>query len=150
MAKRDDLITELLRRLKSGFSGTRIYAGDGGVWGKWGRYLPVIHYYESPADQVLIKPGKYDITLPIQIEYFTRLGNKKDLFPEGREKLNELQAAIELDERFKSDDIGNELVYTYSMVANEIVEVLDHVVGIAVIYEFKFTDVFLGYEQYRH
>jgi len=150
MSKRDDLITELIRRLKSSFVGTRIYAGDGGVWGKWGRALPAIHYYESPADMTLKRPGVYDITLPIQVEYFVRLGKKGDLFPEGREKLGELQAALELDERFKSDDTGQELVYTYSMVANEIVEVLDHVVGVAVIYEFKFTDVFLGYEQYRH
>jgi len=151
MSKRDDIVNELIRRLKLQFSNTYYFQGDGGVWGVWGRQLPAIHYYEMPASWELVKPGMYTVTLPIQIEYFTKLRLKTGLYEEGREKLEELQQAIELDERLSKElTPSGDLAYTYSIVSDEIIEVMDNLLGVGVIYEIKFTERFLGYQKYRH
>jgi len=151
MSKRDDIVNELIRRLKIQFSDVYYFQGDGGVWGSWGRQLPAIHYYEMPAGWELVKPGMYQVTLPIQLEYFTKLQSKIGLYVEGREKLEKIQQTVELDERFsKGLTPSGDLAYTYSMVSDEIIEVMDNLLGVGVIYEFKFTERFLGYETYRH
>ena len=156
MSERDKIIDELKRRIKAGFGASaRIYAHDGGVWGSWGRNLPCFHYWELPTEQKLYGRGLYDIILPIQVEYFVKLTRKKDLFEEGREKLTEIQTAIELDERFHvytADHVktGEELCISYFVKTTEIAEMLENVLGVALIYEFRFVDQFLGYEEFRH
>lgn len=167
MSERDKIVDELKWRLRYKFGqGVRIYASDGGVWGSWGRNLPCFHYYELPTEQKLHGQGLYDITFPIQIEYFARLTRKKDLFEEGREKLTEIQEGIELDERFgrhrevsSSSNVaaehirhllGEDLCVHYFMKTTEITEILENILGVALLYEFRFVDAFLGYEKFRH
>ena len=150
MSERDKIVDELKWRIKAGFGqGTRIYAHDGGVWGAWGRNLPCFHYYELPTEQKLHGKGLYDIILPIQVEYFVKLSRKKDLFEEGREKLVEIQTALELDERFNVHNATGcrtteELCIHYFAKTTEIAEILENVLGVALIYEFRFVDQFLG------
>jgi len=159
--QRDKLVDELLRRIKFVFGqNTRIYAGDGGIWGAWGRELPCFHYYEMPDSRKLIGNGLYDIILPIQLEYFVKLTRKAGVFEEGREKLQQIQAAIELDERFNvflnvdsnttTIRTEEELCIGYEMRTCEIAEILENTLGVGLIYEFRYTDKFLGYEQFRH
>lgn len=76
------------------------------------------------------------------------------MYEEGRRRLVELQTAIELDERFAQrkglPDESGDLAISYWMTADEIVEVVDGVVDVAAIYNFVFTEQFLGYERDRH
>ena len=159
--QRDKLVDELLRRIKFVFGqNTRIYAGDGGIWGAWGRELPCFHYYEMSDTRKLIGNGLYDIILPIQLEYFVKLTRKAGVFEEGREKLQQVQAAIELDERFtihtnvdnnsKAIKTNEDICVGYEMRTCEIAEILENTLGVGLIYEFRYVDKFLGYEQFRH
>jgi hypothetical protein len=113
-----------------------------------------------PDSRKLIGNGLYDIILPIQLEYFVKLTRKAGVFEEGREKLQQVQAAIELDERFtvymnvdndsKTIKTDNELCVSYEMRTCEIAEILDNTLGVGLIYEFRYVDKFLGYEKFRH
>lgn len=150
MSKRDDIVTEMIRRLTSAFPDSYLFEGDGGVWGSWGRQLPAVHYYELTESLEQRKKGVYNVTLPIQIEYFKKMTSRNEMFTEGRATLEELQNAVELDERFAKGLVrGQDLAYTYSMVSNEIIEVLDSLVGVGVIYEIEYTTPFLGYGKLR-
>lgn len=152
--KRDELSAEIKRRLRAGLNSPLIIEGEGGVWGKWSRELPCVHIFEDAAEYDLIKPGLYSVILPVQVEFVTRLTERRAIFSEGREKLNQLQSALELDERFtkgkgtttESDD----LAISFSMVVSDIVEVVPSVLDVAVVYHFSFTERFLGYESKRH
>lgn len=146
------LATEFKRRLTVGFPATTIYEGAGGVWGDWSRAIPCLHVYELSAElkgSDTQQRGTYKTVLPIQVEFISRLQNKALLFTEGRGRLVKLQQAIELDRRFKQryglDTAGSDLVVSYHMVANEIVEVIPNVIDVAVVYEFTFIERFLGY-----
>jgi hypothetical protein len=159
--ERDKIVDELIRRIKFSFGqDSRIYAGDGGIWGAWGRELPCFHYYEQADTRKLIGNGLYDIILPIQLEYFVKLTRKAGVFEEGREKLQQVQNAIELDERFavhvnvdsnsKTIRTDDELCVSYEMRTCELAEILDNTLGIGLVYEFRYVDKFLGYEKFRH
>lgn len=150
MSKRDDIVNEALRRVKEGMRRPHTYEGDGGVWGIWGKSLPALHIYEGSTDHNLIKPGLYDIILPVQIEYICKLRDRRNVYREGREKLTELQTAIELDERLRQDGDGEDLVISYSIDITEIGEVINSVLAVSVLYNFRYADNFLGYEPLRH
>lgn len=146
------IANELKRRLTVGFPNTTIYEGAGSVWGEWTRALPCFHVYEMVADlkgKDTTLRGLYQTTLPVQIEYVTKLNNRSLLLTEGRSKLLALQQTIELDRRFQqsfgTQSVGQELVISYHMTANEIVEVVPSVVDVAVMYDFIFIEKFYGY-----
>lgn len=151
--KRSLIITELKRRLLASaqLNTPALIEGDGGVWGQWKTRLPCIHIYEMEEQLEYSsrqKPGLYVKILPIQIDYISRLSKKDLIYSEGREKLADLQIAIELDERFKNE--GIDLTIDYSMSANEIIEVLPSIVHVAVLYNFRYVENHFGYEASRH
>lgn len=150
--KREFIAIELKRRLMLTFANTTFFEGNGGVWGKWTRELPCIHIAEKAAvvvGSVTRNPGIYNCTLPIQIEYVSKLQNVTQLYTEGRKKLEQVKKALELDVRFVQNaglaSPGLELVVSYLMTANEIVEVLPNVLDVALLYEFHFVEPFYGY-----
>ena len=147
---REEVSKEIKRRVHEGMGRPKMYEGDGGVWGIWGRILPAIHIYEGATEHKLIKPGLYDIILPVQIEYISRLSDITKVYEEGREKLEQLQAALELDERLRKNGDEEELVIAYSIETTEIADVLSSVLAVAMLYNFRYTDKFLGYEPARH
>jgi hypothetical protein len=154
MAKRDEIISELQRRITAKFNGVPIIEGTGGIWGAWDRKLPCIHIFEATSKRELVKPGRYRIELPIQIEYVSKLNKQDACNSEGRAKMSILQKAIELDERFtKNKNLiteGSELVHEYFCGADEVVTPLPGIVDVAVLYVFRYSDVFYGYEASRH
>ncbi|RLF43931.1 MAG: hypothetical protein DRN17_05410 [Thermoplasmata archaeon] len=150
MSKRDDIVNEVIRRVNKGMEKAYSFQGDGGVWGNWGRSLPALHFYEGATDHELIKPGLYDIELPMQIQYICRLSDSRKVYTEGREKLKKLQTAMELDERLRKDGDGEELLISYGMSITEITDILDNVLAVGVVYNLRYTDKFLGYESFRH
>jgi hypothetical protein len=146
------IVSEMKRRLTVAFPNITIYEGGGSVWGEWTRTLPCFHVYEMTADvkgSDTANRGTYRTVLPVQVEYVTKLNNRTLLFTEGRSKLFSLQQAIELDRRFGQNagtqTPGQELVVSYHMTANEIVEVIPSVVDVAVLYDFIFIEKFYGY-----
>jgi len=150
IAKRELIAVELKRRLVAAFANTAFFEGNGGVWGSWTRELPCIHIFEQTANVLgsnTRNVGVYTNTLPIQIEYVSKL---QKLFTEGRKKLEQLKKALELDVRFVQNTglstPGLELAVSYLMTANEIVEVLPNVIDVAVLYEFQFVEPFYGYK----
>lgn len=154
LPKRDSVILELRRRLLAGLGKIPIIEGNGGIWGAWDRNIPCIHIYEMPTSKDLPKPGKYQVELPVQIEYVNKLVSQTSVYTEGRTKLAQLSKVIELDERFTENfslpTQGQDLVSSFSCVADEIMSPLPGVVDVGVIYVFKYTEVFHGYEQKRH
>lgn len=154
LPKRDSIVIELKRRLKKGLGNISIIEGNGGIWGSWDRTLPCIHFYEMPTSKQLIKPGKYQVEFPIQLEYVNKLNSQLSVYTEGRNKLSKLEKAIELDERFTENfslpTQGQDLVSSFSCVADEIMSPLPGVVDVGVVYVFKYTEAFHGYELKRH
>lgn len=141
---------EVVKRLREGLGRPQIVEGDGGIWGQWGRSLPCVHVYEQTEETEQIKPGLYQALLPVRFEYINKLSDRKRLFSEGREKLHAVQQALELDERLKSSVTEQDLVITYDMRANEILELLDSTFCVILVYNFVYADSFLGYESNRH
>lgn len=150
MSKRDRIVKELIRRLEVEFPSTHVIEGSGGIWGEWRGILPVFHIYENETDYVLHGNGLYRVTFPIQIEFVIRLNDRRKLYSEGRTWLKKLQSAIELDERFTEAESNEDLCVGFSLDADEIVEVIDQVMDVAVLYSLEYVDSFLGYEPHRH
>jgi hypothetical protein len=153
IAKRELIAVELKRRLVAAFPNTTFFEGNGGIWGTWTRELPCIHIFEQTATVLGSNTrniGVYTNTLPVQIEYVSRLQNRSQLFTEGRKKLEQLKKALELDVRFVQNaglsQPGLELAVSYLMTTNEIVEVIPNVIDVAVLYEFQFVEPFYGYK----
>lgn len=148
---RTKIAAELKRRLLVSFPSVMIYEGGGSVWGVWSRELPCFHIFEQVTEvrsSDTSTRGLLHTKLPIQIEYVTKLTNRNLLFTEGRTKLKSLREAIELDMRFReghgTNTPGSELVVSYMMAANEIVEVIPNVVDTAIVYEFTFIEKSYG------
>lgn len=154
MTKREDIVLELKRRILLKFPAIPIIEGTGGIWGAWDRKVPCVHIFEQVSKKELAKPGKYIVELPIQIEYVTRLNKQDACYTEGRAKMYSLQQAIELDERFtKNRNLitqDKDLTFEYFCGAEEIQTPLPAILDVAVLYVFKFTDSFYGYEVSRH
>ena len=144
-AVRTSIVNELKRRVYTIDESLKVVEGTGGFWGKWAGQLPVIHFFENAAERELTRKGLYKIEWSVQIEFVNRWSNdRNDLYDEGRRHLDELQSAIEIDERFTCKDTGKDLVAAYFMAADEIVEVTRNVVNTAAIYNFIFFEEF-GY-----
>lgn len=150
--KIDLVVAEIKRRLRLAFPNVQIYEGSGGVWGVWNQVLPCIHIFElmtfrqnSPTRQ----RGVYLVTQPIQIEYVTKLNDRINMYSEGRAKKLKLQKALELDERLVQNkgqsNEGQELLVSYTMKFDEIVEVIPNTLDCAVQYEIIYTERFFGY-----
>ena len=154
MSKREDVIKELKRRILAKLPTVPIVEGTGGIWGAWDKKVPVIHLFELPSVRALVKPGVYQVELQVQIEYVNKLSKQDECNTEGRAKMAVLQKAIELDERFTMNSglktQGKDLVTSYFCGADEIATPLPNIVDAAVLYVFRFTDVFYGYELARH
>lgn len=150
MSKRTEIADEVIRRLKTIVPApVRFVDGTGGIWGNWGRHLPAVHYFEKPDDRVQIKRGLYQVSLPVQIEYIIRVNDKSRMYEEGRVKLDQITTAIELDERLRSSVTEKDLVIEYSAVSSEIIDIMDDVLGVGIIYEFVFAEPHKGYEVRR-
>ena len=154
MSKREDVIAELKRRILLKFPGIPIIEGTGGIWGTWDRKVPCIHIFEQVSKKELVKPGKYFVELPIQLEFVNKLMKQDACYTEGRAKMYLLQQAIELDERFTKNKglvtQGSDLTVEYFCGAEEIQIPLPAILDVAVLYIFRFTDVYYGYEDSRH
>jgi len=152
--KRDSIVKEVKRRLIAGLGDIPLIEGNGGIWGKWDRKIPCLHFYEMPTQKNKVKPGIYQVEWPIQIEYVSRLSRVDLVYTEGRAKLQALLKAVELDERltenFSLPNQGKDLVDSYSCVADEIMSPMPNIVDVGVVYLFKYVDIFNGYEQFRH
>lgn len=147
MTKRTDIADEIKRRLKTIVPAPiRFVDGTGGIWGNWGRHLPAVHYYEKPDAKRIVKRGMYQVVLPVQIEYIIRLSDKSKLYDEGRIKLDQITTAIETDERLRSSITEKDLVIDYYATSSEIIDIMDDVLGVGIIYEFVFAEVHKGYE----
>lgn len=145
------IMDEMKRRLNLAFPNVMQYEGAGSVWGEWSRSLPCIHIYEHTEECKGSKIAAKDVylnTLPVQIEFVSKLQNQALLFTEGRKKRLSLRQAIELDDRFMQnkglETEGPNLVVSYLMTANEIVHVIPGVVDVAVIYDFVYIEKFFG------
>ena len=153
-AKREDIITELKRRLSLKFPNVPQIEGTGSVWGIWDKKLPVIHIFELPTSRKLVRPGLYEIELHIQIEYVNKMNKQDSCNTEGRAKIALMQQAIELDERFAKESKlrsqGSDLAISYFCGADEIATPLPGILDSAVLYVFRFTDTFYGYEISKH
>lgn len=156
---RNQIIEELKRRLEVSkpLKSPTIIEGEGGVWGEWRRELPCIHIFELESTNDYSsrqRPGTYIKTLPIQIDYVSKLTRRDKIYSEGREKLEYLQAAIELDERFtenkSTSNEGLDLTIDFFMMADKITEVITNTLHVAVMYNFRFAYQHLGYEVKRH
>jgi len=154
MNKREDIIIELKRRLSLGFPNIPLIEGTGNIWGLWDKKLPVIHLFELPSSRNLIKPGLYEIDLQVQIEFVNKLNKQDACNTEGRAKIAAMQQTIELDERFTKEKNlktqGLDLAVRYFCGADEIATPLPNILDSAVLYIFKFTDTFYGYESSKH
>ena len=150
MSKRSDIADEVIRRLKTITPApVRFVDGTGGIWGNWGRSLPAVHYYEKPDERVIVKRGMYQITMPVQIEFIIRVNNKSLMYDEGRLKLEQIISAIEIDERLRSAVTEKDTVIDYYSVSTEIIDIMDDVLGVGIIYEFVYADKHKGYEVRR-
>ena len=150
MEKRDEISKELISRLRElNPAPVALIEGNGGIWGNWGRNIPVVHIYEEPTEEEIVKRGMYQIVLPIRIEYILRLNDKSQIYTEGRAKLKQLSTVIEQDERFFSRWVDKELVIDYYRTTSEIADIMDGVLGVGVIYNFIYAEKFKGYEQNR-
>lgn len=150
--KIDLIVKELKRRLAVAFPNTQIYEGSGGVWGVWTQCLPCLHIFElmtvresSPTRN----KGVYLVTQPIQIEYVSKLTDRINMYTEGRAKKLRVQKALELDERLMQNKgldglEGQDLVHSYLMKFDEVVEVIPNTLDCAVQYEIKYTERFFG------
>lgn len=145
------IMDEVRRRLILKFPGITIYEGAGSVWGEWTRALPCIHVYEHTEEckgSKIAATNVYQNTLPVQIEFVSKLQNPALLFTEGRKKRLSLRQALELDDRFMQnkglETEGPNLTVSYLMTANEIVHVIPGVVDVAVIYDFVYIEKFFG------
>lgn len=142
-SKREAIIAELRRRVaeaKWQNSTPWIYEGDGGVDNV--EQFPSVFLYElseQVASSDVHRKGLYQKTLPIQIEYFIKISDRKKIPAEGRKIISLLASSLELDDRF------SDLTIQYYMVGNTIVELREGVVDVVVLYEFVYVDRFLGY-----
>lgn len=147
--KIDQVVAEIKRRLRLAFPNVQIYEGSGGVWGVWNQVLPCIHIFELMTMRELKPRGVYTIVQPIQIEYVTKLQDRINMYSEGRSKRLTLQKALELDERLvqnKGQAVeGRELLVSYFMKFDEVVEVIPNTLDCAVQYEIMYTERFYGY-----
>lgn len=141
--KRDAIIVELKKRLAEAKWQNKvpwIYEGDGGIDNV--DQFPSVFLYEL-EEQVnssdVYRKGLYQKTLPIQIEYFIKITDRKKVPAEGRKIIKLLTSALELDDRFSG------LTIQYYMSGNTIVEMRDGVVDVVVLYEFVYADKFMGY-----
>lgn len=147
--KIDQVIVEIKRRLRLAFPNVQMYEGSGGVWGVWNQVLPCIHVFELMTTRELRPRGVYTITQPIQIEYVTKLQDRINMYSEGRTKRLAVQKALELDERLVQNrgqiNEGRELLVSYFMKFDEVVEVIPNTLDCAVQYEIMYTERFYGY-----
>lgn len=168
--KRDRVAAELKRRLEAALKYktgkcVRIVEGDGGMWGSWNTTsLPVVHWFEDSTaytyQEARERPGVYEVSMPVQLEYIVAVCDKQKIYQEAREALGRLRRAIELDERFAENGgikgdfgqtvAGEELCIWYGVDATEAVEVANNTLDIAVVYTFIFTEKHLGYTKERH
>ena len=150
MDKREEISKELLSRLVTlDPLPVALIEGNGGIWGNWGRNIPVVHVYEQATEDDIVKRGMYQIVLPIMVQYIIRLNDKSKIYTEGRAKLRQLISVIEQDERFFSRWVEKELVIDYYRTTSEIADIMDGVLGVGVVYNFIYAEPFEGYECYR-
>lgn len=142
-SRRDAIIAELKNRVAAAKWQNKvpwIYEGDGGIENV--EQFPSVFLYEM-EEQVnssdVYRKGLYQKTLPIQIEYFIKITDRKKIPAEGRKIIKLLSDSLELDDRFSN------LTIQYYMAGNTIVEMRDGVVDVVVLYEFVYADKFMGY-----
>jgi len=87
--------------------------------------------------------------MPVQIEYIIRVNDKINMYDEGRLKLEQIITAVEIDERLRSSITEKDMVIDYYSVSTEIIDIMDDVLGVGIIYEFVYADTHKGYECYR-
>lgn len=150
---RERIVKEFKRRINIKFNNI-IYDGEAGSWGKWTREVPCFHIFELATEQNLVKPGLYQVILPIQLDYVYKVAERNLLFTLGKKMLRDVQFAVELDERFSefqgTVDKGEDLCIQYFISNTQIVEVIPTTLVAATTYQFVFVDKFLGYESSRH
>lgn len=119
--------------------------------------FPSIYMFEDEEKVLKVKPGLYRKTLPLIIERFSKVPSNVESYVYGNRRLQEMVAAIELDERlcegFNQGDIvdtTHELAIDYSMTSNVIVEMSNSVLDVVVTYEIDYVSPFLGYQVARH
>lgn len=142
-SKRDAIIAELKKRVDGARWQNKvpwIFEGDGGIDNV--EQFPSVFLYELEevvTSSDVYRKGLYQKTLPIQIEYFIKITDRKKIPAEGRKIIKLLSSALELDDRF------SDLTIQYYMTGNTIVEMRDGVVDVVVLYEFVYVDKFMGY-----
>ena len=119
----------------------RIYEGSGGIAEV--KDFPSVFLFEDAEDIQYNKPGMYQKELDVQIEYFHKVSDSNRVYSEGREILEAIQKAVEIDDRF------SETCVKYFMSANQVFELRDGVVDVVAVYKFYYVDRFLGYDPIR-
>jgi hypothetical protein len=141
---REKIIAELLLRLQNAKGKSKqiwIYEGQSSI--STIENYPSVFLFEMLEESVLEKPGRYVKTLPIQIEYLSKVSDKKLIPSVGRDLLKVIAAAIETDDRFSN------LVLSYYMTANQVFELRDGIVDVVVVYDFRYADRMLGHNSER-
>lgn len=153
---RNRITTEMQRRAKLAFPTAFPYERDGGVWGKWTRGLPALHFYQVHAKRNLMAGktrGVYQVSMHYQIEYAERIaGLPPPIDTVGEARMLTLQQGIELPgdeyliENFGTDTPGSSLATAYSIIDDEIAEATPGVVVVALLYQIDFIEKYYGYD----
>lgn len=139
MTRREEIVQELIQRLTTlGVAPTR------GLVGTQINQFPALYLFEDTEDVISPKPGVYRRTLPVWIEYFVEVGGTDVVYELGNSLLEEVQQAVELDERF------GELCVFYAMGQNTIYPMTETILELQVRYDFDYLTNFYGYEARRH
>lgn len=134
LSKRERIVRELASRLKARYPTALVQRG---FFAASVQVFPSLYIFEG-EETASLKPaqrrGQYELTLPINIAYFSKGLRPNELYERGNALLKELCEAIETDELFSG------LVIRYSRTADSIETFADNVVDVEVVYEFTYTD----------
>ena len=139
MTKRADIVSELLSRLMALNLAPRreLPASEEGPY-------PAVYLFEDVEFTKLIKPGLYEKKLALWIEYHAEVASVDLVYQYGNILLGEIQAAVEIDERFAG------LCIQYGMRENTLAPVGVNALGLLICYDFTYVEEFKGYEPKRH
>jgi hypothetical protein len=151
--KRLQIVNEVSRRLTTGLK-EPLFRGFAHIPVKT---FPSVYVFEDEEKSEKVKPGLYRKWLPLVVERFLKVPSNVESYIYGNRRLQEMVAAIELDERLcegfnlgDTVDTTHELVINYSMTSNVIIEMNNDILDVVVTYVMDYVSPFLGYQVGRH
>jgi hypothetical protein len=139
---REDIVLEMLSRLKTGFPSIEVVRG---TLGAETNDFPSIFLFEDVERFIRSgtrRRGIYTRTLPLVIDYLFKASSQDDAMSEGNHHLRDIVKAIEKDEFFKNEK--KILCINYSMVEADIIPYHDDIVDVNLVYNMEYKDNFMG------